>query len=70
MFEYLLERPLDPPEDKIFGYCSCCGREIYEGEEIYNIKGEVIHEDCLHDFADEYFKDCKEEALSYAETYC
>ena len=40
------------------------------GETVYNIDGQLIHEDCLHDFADDYFKDCKEEAVSYAEAYC
>ena len=47
-----------------------CGGEIYEGETVYNIDGQLIHEDCLHDFADDYFKNCKEEAVSYAEAYC
>lgn len=61
------ERPLDPPEDKVFAMCDCCGGEIYEGEDYYSIDGELIHEDCLHDFADEYFKDCREEARIYAE---
>lgn len=70
MFEYLPERPLEPPEDKIFGYCAHCGGEIYEGEDIYVIDSEAIHEDCLRDFAEEYFKDCREEAVSYAEAYC
>lgn len=70
MFEYLPERPLEPPEEKPIAYCDYCGGEIYEGETVYNIDGQLIHEDCLHDFADDYFKDCKEEAVSYAEAYC
>ena len=65
MFEYLPERPLEPPEEKPIAYCDYCGGEIYEGETVYNIDGQLIHEDCLHDFADDYFKDCKEEAVSY-----
>ena len=65
MFEYLPERPLEPPEDKPIAYCDYCGGEIYEGETVYSIDGQLIHEDCLHDFADDYFKDCKEEAVSY-----
>ncbi len=69
MFEYLPERPLEPPEDTPVAYCDYCGGEIYEGEVVYNIDGRLIHEDCLHDFADDYFKDCREEAASYAETY-
>ena len=59
MFEYLPERPLEPPEEKPIAYCDYCGGEIYEGETVYNIDGQLIHEDCLHDFADDYFKDCK-----------
>ena len=70
MFEYLPERPLEPPEDKPIAYCDYCGGEIYEGETVYTVDGQLIHEDCLHDFADDYFKDCKEEAVSYAEAYC
>lgn len=65
-----IEKALEPPKDKIFDYCAHCGGEIYEGETVYNIDGQLIHEDCLHDFADDYFKDCKEEAVSYAEAYC
>lgn len=51
MFEYIPERPLEPPEDKIYGYCDYCGGEIYEGEDVYEIFGDVIHEDCLLDYA-------------------
>lgn len=51
MFEYLPERPLEPPEEKPIAYCDYCGGEIYEGETVYNIDGQLIHEDCLHDFA-------------------
>lgn len=45
------ERPLDPPEDEICGYCDFCGGEIYVGEEVYGINGDIIHEDCLLDYA-------------------
>lgn len=31
------------------GICACCGQEIYEGEDVYDIDGEVIHEDCLRE---------------------
>lgn len=63
------ERPLDPPEDVVVGYCVHCGGEIYDGETVYNIDGDLIHEDCLHDFAKDYFADCKEEVESCAKTY-
>ena len=52
---YEPERPLEPPEDKIFGYCDHCGGEIYEGDTVYDIDGQRIHEDCLEDFARGYF---------------
>ncbi len=68
MFE-IPERPLEPPEDKIFGYCDHCGGEIYEGEDIYEIDGDIIHEECLLDYAKEHFA-MKKEAVSYAEAYC
>lgn len=52
---YEPERPLEPPEDKIFGYCDHCCGEIYEGDTVYDIDGQRIHEDCLEDFARSYF---------------
>lgn len=55
------ERSLEPPEDVPVGYCEHCGGEIYEGETVYRIDGQLIHEDCLWDFAKEYFADCKGE---------
>lgn len=60
MFEYVPERPLDPPEDAVADYCGHCGGEIYQGETVYRIDGNLIHEDCLNDFAKDYFADCKE----------
>ncbi len=59
---YVPEPRLDPPEDKICGYCDFCGGEIYEGESIYLIDGQRIHEDCLEDFARSYFMSCLTEA--------
>ena len=38
-------------------YFFTCG-ELYEGDAIYNISGQLIHEDCLLDFARSYFADC------------
>lgn len=62
------EPPLDPPEDKVFGYCDQCGGEIYEGEDIYEIDGDIIHEDCLLDYAREKLA-VRREAVIYAEAY-
>lgn len=55
------ERPLEPPEEKPVAYCGCCSGEIYAGDTVYRIDGQLIHEDCLGDFAKDYFGDCKEE---------
>ncbi len=61
------ERPLEPSEDVVVGYCDHCGGEIYDGEAVYCIDGHRIHEDCLDDFAAEYFADCHDaEDESYA----
>lgn len=54
------ERPLEPPEDKPAGYCGFCGGEVYEGDTVYRIDGQLIHENCLEDFAKDYFADCEE----------
>lgn len=59
---YEPERPLEPPEDKIYGYCNLCGGEIYEGDTIYEINGQLIHEECLEEFAKDYFSGCRTEA--------
>mgnify|MGYP001053982660 CR=1 FL=1 len=55
------ERPLEPPEEKPVAYCGFCDSEIYVGDTVYRIDGQLIHEDCLEDFAKDYFGDCKEE---------
>ena len=39
------ERPLEPPEEKPVAHCDFCDGEIYEGEAVYRIDGELIHED-------------------------
>ena len=56
------EPMLDPPEDRIYSYCSCCHGEIYEGEFYYDIDGQTVHTDCLSDFANDYFSHCMAEA--------
>lgn len=63
------EPPLDPPEDKIFGYCAHCGGEIYEGEDIYIIDSEAVHEDCLLDYVRENIA-VRKEAYAYAKADC
>ncbi|MED5052670.1 hypothetical protein P9850_12680 [Anoxybacillus rupiensis] len=45
----------DPQDAKVVGYCAGCGQEIYDGDEIIEINGEMIHEnkDCAFDFCAE-----------------
>lgn len=38
------------------GYCAVCGEPIEYGEDHYDIDGELIHEDCLRDWADKFRK--------------
>ena len=38
-------RSLEPPEDVPVGYCEHCGGEIYEGETVYRIDGQL---QCSH----------------------
>lgn len=59
---YLPERSLEPPDDVVVGYCDVCCGEVYEGETIYCIDGKMIHEDCLEEFAKDYFENCKIES--------
>lgn len=62
MFYGFPEPPLDPPEDVVVGYCACCGDEIYEGDDVYEIDGDLIHDDCLREYAEKFFSDCKKQA--------
>ena len=70
MYRLNFEPPLDPPEDEVFAECDQCGGEIYVGEEYYDIDGDLIHEDCLCDYARDRFANCKKEADKYAKAYC
>lgn len=63
------ERPLEPPEDVVVGECDHCGGEIYEGEEVYDIDGYTVHEDCLLDFVKDRMA-VRREAEIYAKAYC
>ena len=43
-----------PAEARIVCYCQGCGGEIYEGEEVYDINGDITHADweCLVQYID------------------
>lgn len=34
----------------MFGYCENCNEPIYLGEDIYEIDGILLHDDCLYDY--------------------
>ena len=42
------------PEPKTVGECAACGDLIYSWEDRYNVEGEIIHYECLHDWAEKY----------------
>lgn len=35
--------------------CSACGRPLIDGEDVYNIHGEIICEDCIDEFHETYW---------------
>jgi hypothetical protein len=41
-------------ESDTIGWCEHCGEPIYAGEDYYEIYGEIIHEDCLRDWAEKH----------------
>lgn len=49
------EKPIAVSFDyKEIGTCEYCGDSIFEGDEHYDIKGELVHWGCLRDWASEY----------------
>lgn len=42
------------PDPEVVGECAACGDLIYAHEERYDIEGELIHADCLTDWAKKY----------------
>ena len=53
--EHVADYMLEPPADRIYCFCAHCGGEIYEGESVYDIEHDLIHNYCLGD----YFEDNK-----------
>lgn len=44
-----------PPEPKAVCRCACCDEEMYAGDEaVLTWNDEVIHEQCLDDYVQEY----------------
>lgn len=44
---------LEPPTPDTVGYCSECGQDIYAGEDVWEIKGELYCEYCMDSFKKE-----------------
>ena len=42
------------PEPPVIGTCEACRAEIHAGEDHYNIEGDLLHDDCLLDWAWKY----------------
>lgn len=41
-------------EAEVVGICEACREEIHAGEDYYDIEGDLLHEDCLLDWAWKY----------------
>ena len=52
------DRMMDTQQQEmvVFKTCDMCGGEIYEGDEYYDFDDEVICEDCLMDYVNEFRK--------------
>ena len=37
------------PEPEVFGRCINCGRNIYDGDDFYDIGGDYFCEECIND---------------------
>jgi len=44
----------DPAEAEVMTHCAGCGGEIYQGEDVYVVNGEILHNDweCLVRYID------------------
>ena len=42
----------DPQDAEVMAYCKGCGGEIYEGEDVYVVEGEILHaeRECLFQY--------------------
>jgi len=61
---YEPERPIDPPEAKVLLTCDICGCDICEGDEYYELPGELFDiacEDCATAWMNEHKKTAEKE---------
>ena len=54
--------PPDPQGAEVMAYCEGCGGEIYEGEDVYVVEGEILHaeRECLMQYIDPEVKTIEE----------
>lgn len=43
-------------DERIVARCEQCGEDIYEGEDIYDLEGVFLHEECLYEYMKDYRK--------------
>lgn len=55
---YMIERTIEPPEDKVFCQCEKCGGDIYIGEDYFDFDGDIVCEDCYGSYVKEHFRRC------------
>ncbi|MEN0648882.1 hypothetical protein NSQ82_07615 [Caldifermentibacillus hisashii] len=53
--QFAVENPMvhwKEEEPKVVGYCEGCGEKIYEGDDVYDYDGGMIHQDssCCMDY--------------------
>lgn len=41
-------------ERHVRGRCTHCGEDVYDWEDYYDIEGDLLHEDCLVSWAEQY----------------
>lgn len=51
------------PEPRAVGRCAGCGDGIVEGEEYYKFGDDVVHDDCLREWAEKFRAVQTEEAV-------
>ena len=52
----------DPQDAEVMAYCEGCGGEIYPGEDVYCVNGDILHMEweCLYRYIDPELKTVEE----------
>lgn len=48
------ERYYEETKPKSIGVCEHCSDPIYDYEDYYDIDGDMVHEDCIRDYAERW----------------